>query len=405
MKKKSILLIIGFLFISGFNSIALGCTGFTASDGDIVLVGNNEDYTLDCAPKINIYPQTNDEYGRIIFCNKPYPFENMPYFEFGGMNDQGLFFDSFAVPYRHLTNPESKPVYNGWYIPNVLKDCSTVDEALMDFNQWHHPVLENNQIFIADCTGDSAIIEGDIVIRKNGDFQVVTNFLHSNPEHGWYPCWRYNTAVDMLENMNDLSVDYFRDICNATHSDGLDSYTIYSNVYDLVNGVAYLYYMHDFSTVKVFNLSEEMSLGFNSFYMSDLFDDENISPNTPSTPMGPSKGKINEDQTYLTSTIDLDKDKIFYLFDWGDNTVSDWLGPYNSGEECKTSHTWNEQGTYEIKVKSKDEHEAESEWSDPLEVNMPKTKLFKIFNPWITRLIQRFPFLEFLLFSVYQSTS
>jgi len=176
----------------------------------------------------------------------------------------------------------------------------------------------------------------------------------------------------MLENMNDLSIDYFRDICNATHSDGVYSYTIYSNVYDLVNGIVYLYYLHDYLTVKVFNLSEEMSLGFHSFYLTDLFDDQNISPNTPATPVGPSSGKINEEQTYLTSTIDLDKDIIFYLFDWGDNTVSDWLGPYNSGEECKTSHTWNEQGAYEVKVKSKDEHEAKSGWSDPLTVSMPR---------------------------------
>ena len=314
MVKKLLIILIIVLF--GINcSIVTACTGFTSSSDGIVLVGNNEDYTLDCAPKINIYPQMDDEYGRIVFCNKPYPFDNMPYFEFGGMNDQGLFFDSFAVPYRHLTNPESKPVYNGWYIPNVLKDCSTVEEALTDFNQWHHPMLENNQILIADRMGDSAIIEGDIVIRKNGDFQVVTNFLQSNPEHGWYPCWRYDTAVDMLENMNDLSIDYFRDICNATHSDGVYSYTIYSNVYDLVNGIVYLYYLHDYSTVKVFNLSEEMSLGFHSFYLSELFDDQNISPNTPAAPVGPSSGKINEEKTYLTSANDLDNDNIYYLFE------------------------------------------------------------------------------------------
>lgn len=391
------ILTIGFLFISGFNSIVLGCTGFTAFNDDAVLVGNNEDYTLDCSPMIKIYPPTVDEYGRIVFCNKPYPFDNMPYYEFGGMNEEGLFFDSFAVPYKHLTNPESKPVYTGWYIPNVLKYCSTVDEALIDFNQWHHPILENNQILIADRFGDSAIIEGDIIIRNDDDFQVITNFRLSNPEDGWYPCWRYDTAVDMLENMNDLSVDYFMNICNATHSEGLYSYTIYSNVYDLVDGVVYLYYMHDYSTVKVFNLSEEMSLGFNSFYMSDLFDNDNICPNVPAIPIGPSTGKINEEQLYLSSTIDLDRDKIFYLFDWGDGNDSGWLGPFVSGETCEATYSWGNHGNYEIKVKAKDTSDAESVWSNPLSVTMPKIRttenLFICFlekHPLLYQLLQVF---------------
>ena len=61
------------------------------------------------------------------------------------------------------------------------------------------------------------------------------------------------------------------------------------------------------------------------------------------------------------------------------------------------NHTWSKQGNYEIKVKAKDEYGATSEWSDPLSFSMPKTKLFNNFDTWITRLIQRFPFLEFLL--------
>ena len=127
------------------------CTGFTASDNELVLVGNNEDYTLDCEPIIKVYPSDDSSYGRIVFCNKPYPFNNMPYFEFGGMNDQGLFFDSFAHPYRQLTNSESKPVYNGWYIPNCLKNCATIEEVIADFIQWHHPMLENNRQWYLQC--------------------------------------------------------------------------------------------------------------------------------------------------------------------------------------------------------------------------------------------------------------
>ena len=66
---------------------------------------------------------------------------------------------------------------------------------------------------------------------------------------------------------------------------------------------------------------------------------------------------------------------IFYMFDWGD-TSSGWLGPYESGIICEAIHTWTEKGSYEIKVKAKDINGLVSDWSDPLEVSMPKSKSY-----------------------------
>ena len=93
---------------------------------------------------------------------------------------------------------------------------------------------------------------------------------------------------------------------------------------------------------------------------------------------------------------------MYYLFDWGDESDSGWLGPLESGEEIEASHIWTEKGSYEIKVKAKDIHGAESEWSDPLEVAMPKNKAI---NPLSLRFlelfIERFPLL--FLFLQFQS--
>ena len=68
-----------------------------------------------------------------------------------------------------------------------------------------------------------------------------------------------------------------------------------------------------------------------------------------------------------------------------------------AGENCIESHSWKKKGTYEIKVKAKDVDDWESEWSNTLVVNMPKTKSISDINPLIFRLIQLFPILEFLL--------
>jgi agmatine/peptidylarginine deiminase len=101
----------------------------------------------------------------------------------------------------------------------------------------------------------------------------------------------------------------------------------------------------------------------------------NNPPEKPNKPEGPTSGQPGSTYLYKTHTIDLNGDVIFYMWDWGDGTYSQWLGPYNSGEICMTYNSWDVKGTYSIQVKAKDNFDAESEWSDPLEISMPRVKL------------------------------
>jgi hypothetical protein len=101
----------------------------------------------------------------------------------------------------------------------------------------------------------------------------------------------------------------------------------------------------------------------------------NNAPNKPDTPSGQTNGKAGISYAYSTSTEDLDGDQVWYKWDWGDE-VSNWDGPYTSGDPVTTSHIWSNQGTYAVKVKAKDTSDAESVWSDPLSVSMPKNKRY-----------------------------
>ena len=65
----------------------------------------------------------------------------------------------------------------------------------------------------------------------------------------------------------------------------------------------------------------------------------NSPPETPSTPSGPSSGWHGTSYQYSTSTTDPNNDDVYYKWDWGDET-SGWIGPYDSGEKCYASHTW-----------------------------------------------------------------
>jgi len=96
-------------------------------------------------------------------------------------------------------------------------------------------------------------------------------------------------------------------------------------------------------------------------------------PQTPRKPMGNLKGIPGIKYKFRTYTYDPDADPVYYLFNWGDGTDSDWLGPYESGEIIEANHRWTSRGNYKIKVKAKDEFDGESDWSDELAVSMPKT--------------------------------
>jgi hypothetical protein len=135
--------------------------------------------------------------------------------------------------------------------------------------------------------------------------------------------------------------------------------------------------------------------GFSSA-LTIVVSEANTPPNTPSTPSGQSSGTVGVSYTYSTSADDPDGDQVWYKWDWG-NEVSDWDGPYNSGDPVTTSHTWTAEGTYAVKVKAKDTSDAESVWSDPLSVTMPKNKMFYQMKILFERLIECFPLFEKIL--------
>jgi hypothetical protein len=94
-------------------------------------------------------------------------------------------------------------------------------------------------------------------------------------------------------------------------------------------------------------------------------------PNTPDTPAGETNGNVGKKYTYSTSTIEPYENQVYYLWDWGDGTTSKWLGPYDSGATCEASHIWVKKNTYSIKVKAKNIHDTESDWSDSLPITIP----------------------------------
>ena len=82
-------------------------------------------------------------------------------------------------------------------------------------------------------------------------------------------------------------------------------------------------------------------------------------------------GQVGVEYTYTSSSSDPDDDIMYYCFDWDDGSTSPWIKQQSNGVG-QGSHMWNKQGTYEIRVNTKDIYGKESDWSEPFAVQMPK---------------------------------
>ncbi len=272
------------------------CTIFSASIGDRVLFGNNEDYT-----NPNTYywtePADKENFGAIYL-----GFENYSYQ--GGINEKGLCFDANALPGSRI-NPHDElnapPAYAPpnekyaiWTPVLILRKAATVEEAIKIAGKYQRSNWYSKsgslsyQINLADAKGDAVVISvdknGELAFtrkKKTDTYLASTNFNRANPENAFdYPCKRYVIATEMLQRINaenDLTVNYFKSILADTHVEGSLSNTLYSNIYDLTKGIIYLYHWHQFDEVAVLNVNKELGKGKITVRIKDLFSQKTVS--------------------------------------------------------------------------------------------------------------------------------
>ncbi len=82
------------------------------------------------------------------------------------------------------------------------------------------------------------------------------------------------------------------------------------------------------------------------YYETNLFGDPSLKitegaanhpPEKPGLPNGPLSGNAGVNYTFSSNTTDPDiGDQLYYQWDW-ENGVSDWLGPYTSGQSVEAT--------------------------------------------------------------------
>lgn len=252
MKKIYAALLVMILCLAFTAQTALACTIFCATDGETVLIGNNED-TDDKDSYVWFLPSSKGAYGYVCFGSE----EAQPQ---GGMNEAGFFFDLIAnsAP-QHAPNPEGKPDYPQNKGDMLLAQCGSVDDAIALITR--HSPAEYGYItmMLADKSGVSATVtwdwaSGQMVIEKNtGSYSVIG--------------YGKNTVRPMLEE-EAVTVDNFRSMLDAAHQ---GDYTTYSNIYNPGTGEVYIYNQHNYKEAVHYNLSDELEKGRHIFYIPALF--------------------------------------------------------------------------------------------------------------------------------------
>jgi hypothetical protein len=271
------------------------CTIFSVAVGDKVLFGNNEDYYK---PKTFLWtdPGTADTYGAIYLGYKDYSHQ-------GGINEMGLCFDANALPgvpinlHTELAEPLFyNPPYDQymmWIPVMILRKATSVEEAIeiakgyQRKNWYPEKGSIKYQLNFADANGDAVVIsvdeKGELVFTRKqpGDHYLIsTNFNRANPSNALeYPCRRYSKAEEMLKKIkveSELSVDYVKSILDEVHQEKIFSTTLYSNIFDLKNGIIYLYHRHQFNEVVELNVDEELAKGKIMVRIRDLFSEETV---------------------------------------------------------------------------------------------------------------------------------
>jgi hypothetical protein len=234
-------------------------TGVVVAREGQVLAGASED-GLGRDASIWFVPARKSNLGRVCFgLSKSAPR--------AGLNDKGLFFQ--ALPLTGEPDPpvEGKQPSTGNLALRALRTCATVAEV-RELLETEDLGEGDEQFLFADATGAAILAERGAVHEMSGDSFVATNFRLSRASTGEIPCPRYLAAGMVLGKPDVPSFDATRGALAAAVQDS----TLYSVVFDLVDGKGYLWAGRDFGNAAEFDLTKELNKGAHEDDVRDFVD-------------------------------------------------------------------------------------------------------------------------------------
>lgn len=275
-------------------------------------------------------------------------------------------FDGLQIAKRIISNCNS--IYLEW---NEAFDVSEISKYSIyisnesgnyDFNQSHYST-NNTWYKIDNLTKEKTyIIVRAEDIWNNEDKNIIEHMIQLNniAPSADFKILRLNTT-----NPNEI---YFTD--TSTDPDGYIvnwSWNLDDVIISSEQNLIHSYVENGFFNVSLTVVDND---GIHNTISKNVNITDNNAPETPNSPLGVIECKIGINYSFQTITIDNEDDAVYYKFDWGDGTISNWIGPYESEILVETDHTWLQIGNYEIATKAKDSWNQESNWSEPLSITV-----------------------------------
>ncbi|MFY0689457.1 MAG: penicillin acylase [Cyclobacteriaceae bacterium] len=180
--KTTLLLLI---MLISFETVSCSIVYYVDPQTGKIYVANNEDYWYDTKAFIRIIPERMGSYARLWY--------GWDDFAQGGINEHGLFLDGAVTPDQYLSAAFNPPKTN--LGDEILSNCKSVDEALRLLDS-RGIGLTGAHMMIGDANGSAVIVEWvnnkRVIVEMSSHFLVTTNFLHSDPNQGNYPCHRFD---------------------------------------------------------------------------------------------------------------------------------------------------------------------------------------------------------------------
>jgi len=279
---------------AGVPDFEQSCTSFAVSSPDGVFLADSEDGNGG-HPGIEdpqslaafFWPGSDTAFGR-MHLGMLWQGEHHSYQ--AGMNDRGLAYSATAVPHVEMNpHPERPLSWNHDHIwDSMLKGAATVAEAVAIAQSFDYTEGLWGQTMVADTSGDVVVIgpgnDGELAITwKPGDqaFMVASTInVATGDSVGGDSQERYDTATTMLSNAtsrDQLDPGTVAEVLEAVSRQNwyrlfsFNTYTVYSDYFDLQDRTASVWYLSNFDEVVRIDLDSELARGAHQVMLTDLF--------------------------------------------------------------------------------------------------------------------------------------
>lgn len=254
-----------FLFILGLFIPAeiFACSMFKITKDKKTIVGNNEDW-WNPMTQIWFEPKKNYKFGYMAI-----GFHDN--FAQGAVNDGGLMFDGFAMPFKPTKNTTNKEyIEMSKVISTIMHNYSSVEDVKKYLAKINLIDLTNSMLVFIDKDGKYLRVESDELFIGNEEQQSFSNFypsLTSSTELVDLPYYQNGCKFIKSSVENNANFSYVTSVMDNFKQTS----TQYTTIYDLKNGIIKLFYFHNFKNSVEINLVKELKKGKHTIKIPDLF--------------------------------------------------------------------------------------------------------------------------------------